>query len=403
MINRMLLPELQSDLARSPAVALLGPRQAGKTTLALEIGQRLDATYLDLESEQDRAKLASPELYLGQRLDRLIILDEVHRVPGLFPVLRGLIDQGRRQGRRAGLYLLLGSASPELLKQASESLAGRIAYRELTPFTASEIPADGLGRLWLRGGFPDSYLAADEAVSLRWRQDFIRTYLEREAPLFGGRIGPEALRRLWGMLAHGQGGLLNSARLAASLGMDVRTVNRYVDLLVELFLVRRLQPWHANAGKRLTRSPKLYVRDSGILHALLAIRDEDTLLSHPVAGTSWEGFAIESLIAAGRDVQAHFYRTAAGAELDLVLVLPGGEVWAVEIKRSLSPKPGRGFHSARADVQPARSFIVYPGMERFPIDENLEAISLPALCALVAGASHNTAPSPLVGEGRGEG
>lgn len=399
----MILPELNADLGRLPAVALLGPRQAGKTTLALAIGERLDAIYLDLESEQDQAKLVSPELYLGERLDRLVILDEVHRVPGLFPVLRGLIDQGRRQGRRAGLYLLLGSASLDLLKQASESLAGRIAYRELTPFTAAEIPAESLGRLWLRGGFPDSFLAADEAASLRWRQDFVRTYLEREVPLFGGRIGPEMLRRLWGMLAHGQGSLLNSARLAASLGMDVRTVNRYVDLLTELFLVRRLQPWHANVGKRLTRSPKLYVRDSGILHALLAIRDEENLLSHPIAGASWEGFVIESLIAAGRDAHPYFYRTAAGAELDLLLVLPGGEVWAVEIKRSLSPKPGRGFHSARADVAPARSFVVYPGKEGYPIEEGVEAISLPGLCALVAGASLNTSPSPLVGEGRGEG
>lgn len=395
----MILPELDADLVRSPAVALLGPRQAGKTTLALAISERLDAVYLDLESEQDRAKLASPELYLGERLDRLVILDEVHRVPGLFPVLRGLIDRGRRQGRRAGLYLLLGSASLDLLKQASESLAGRIAYRELTPFTAAEIQAESLGRLWLRGGFPDSFLATDEAASLRWRQDFVRTYLEREVPLFGGRIGPESLRRLWGMLAHGQGGLLNSARLAASLGLDVRTVNRYVDLLVELFLVRRLQPWHANVGKRLTRSPKLYVRDSGILHALLAIRDEENLLSHPVAGASWEGFAIENLIAAARDAQPYFYRTAAGAELDLLLVLPGGEVWAIEIKRSLSPKPGRGFHSARADVAPARSFVVYPGSESYPIEEGVEAISLPGLCALLAGANPNTAPSPLVGEG----
>lgn len=399
MISRMILPELDADLVRSPAVALLGPRQAGKTTLALAISERLDAVYLDLESEQDRAKLASPELYLGERLDRLVILDEVHRVPGLFPVLRGLIDRGRRQGRRAGLYLLLGSASLDLLKQASESLAGRIAYRELTPFTAAEIQAESLGRLWLRGGFPDSFLATDEAASLRWRQDFVRTYLEREVPLFGGRIGPESLRRLWGMLAHGQGGLLNSARLAASLGLDVRTVNRYVDLLVELFLVRRLQPWHANVGKRLTRSPKLYVRDSGILHALLAIRDEENLLSHPVAGASWEGFAIENLIAAARDAQPYFYRTAAGAELDLLLVLPGGEVWAIEIKRSLSPKPGRGFHSARADVAPARSFVVYPGSESYPIEEGVEAISLPGLCALLAGANPNTAPSPLVGEG----
>lgn len=387
MIPRMLLAGLRSDLARFPAVALLGPRQAGKTTLALEIGKEAGALYLDLESEADRAKLASPELYLGARLDHLVILDEVQRMPGLFPILRSLIDRGRRQGRRAGLYLLLGSASLDLLQQAAETLAGRIAYRELAPFTALEIPEEELDRLWLRGGFPESYLAPDEPTSLRWRRDFIRTYVEREIPLLGGRVGPDALRRLWGMLAHNQGGLLNSARLAASLGLDVRTVNRYIEVLTELFLVRRLQPWHANVGKRLTRSPRLYIRDSGILHALLGLGDHEALLSHPVAGPSWEGFAIESLLAAAGEAQAYFYRTAAGAELDLLLVHPGGERWAIEIKRSLDPKPSRGFHSACGDVAPARRFVVYPGAERYSLAAGIEAIPLRSLCALLAGVT----------------
>lgn len=256
MFNRTLLPQLQEDLADSPAVALLGPRQAGKTTVALELARQADGLYLDLESDLDRAKLASPELYLGERLNRLVVLDEVHRAPGLFPVLRGLIDRGRRKGRRSGLYLLLGSASLDLLQQSGESLAGRIAYRELTPFNALELPDQAsLPRLWLRGGFPESYLARSDAASLRWRQDFIRTYAERDIPLFGGRVGADALRRLWSMLAHQQGALVNASVLGRSLGLDTRTVNRYIDLLVEMFLLRRLEPWHANLGKRLTKSP----------------------------------------------------------------------------------------------------------------------------------------------------
>ena len=230
----------------------------GKTTLALEVGQHYHALYLDLESEQDRAKLAQPELYLADHQDKLVIVDEVHRAPGLFPVLRGLIDRGRRAGRRSGQYLLLGCASLDLFKQSGETLAGRIAYLELAPFNVLEtrtLPADDL---WVRGGFPESLLAADAARSLRWRQDFIRTYLERDIPQFGPwRIAAETLRRFWAMLAHHQGGLLNTAQFARNLGVDVKTVGSYLDLLVDLLLVRRLPPWHANLGKRLVKSPKV--------------------------------------------------------------------------------------------------------------------------------------------------
>ncbi len=376
---------LQEDLASYPAVALLGPRQAGKTTVALELARQSDNVYLDLESEQDRAKLAAPELYLAPRTDRLVVLDEVHRAPGLFPVLRGLIDRARRDGRRSGLYLLLGSASLDLLQQAGESLAGRIAYRELTPLNAQELPEVELARLWLRGGFPESYLARSHAVSLRWRQDFIRTYVERDIPLFGGRVGSEALRRLWGMLAHQQGALVNASVLARSLGLDTRTINRYLDLLVEMFLVRRLEPWHANLGKRLTKSPKLYVRDSGLLHALLGLPDEEALLGHPAVGASWEGFAVENLItAAGPNVAAHFYRTSSGAEIDLLLNWPSGERWAIEIKRSLAPKVERGFHSACEDLLPTRKLVVYPGEEPFPLGHEVQAMPLPSLCQELA-------------------
>lgn len=375
------MASLREDLASTPAVALLGPRQAGKTTVAHELAQQSDNVYLDLESELDRAKLASPELYLAERLDRLVVLDEVHRVPGLFPVLRGLIDRARRSGRRSGLYLLLGSASLDLLQQAGESLAGRIAYRELTPFNVQELPEAEHTRLWVRGGFPESYLARTPAASLRWRQDFIRTYVERDIPLFGGRVGSEALRRLWGMLAHQQGALVNASVLARSLALDMRTVNRYLDLLVEMFLVRRLEPWHANLGKRLTKSPKLYVRDSGLLHALLGLPDEEALLGHPVVGASWEGFVLENLItAAGTSASAHFYRTSGGAEVDLLLNWPSGECWAIEVKRSLAPKVERGFHSACEDLQPTRKLVIYPGDEPFPLGHGVQAMPLATLC-----------------------
>ena len=382
MIDRILSPQLSDAVAHSPAVALLGPRQVGKTTLALEVGRHYHALYLDLESERDLAKLAQPELYLADHQDKLVILDEVHRVPGLFPVLRGLIDQGRRTGRRSGQYLLLGSASLDLLKQSGETLAGRITYLELAPFNMLEtrkLPADDL---WVRGGFPESLLASDATRSLRWRQDFIRTYLERDIPQFGPRIAAETLRRFWGMLAHHQGGLLNTAQFARNLGVDIKTAGSYLDLLVDLLLVRRLPPWHANLGKRLVKSPKVYVRDSGLVHALLNISDKEALLAHPVVGQSWECFVIENLlVCAATKAQGYFYRTSGGAEIDLLLLWPDGNLWAIEIKRSLSPKVERGFHTACADLVPARKFIVYPGTERYHLAADIEAISLEELAS----------------------
>lgn len=387
MIERRLTPLLNDAIAHTPAVALLGPRQVGKTTLALEVGRGFDALYLDLESEQDRARLAQPELYLADHQDQLVILDEVHRAPGLFPVLRGLIDRARRAGRNAGQYLLLGSASLDLLKQSGESLAGRIAYLELAPFNVLETPGLPSDELWVRGGFPDSLLAPDAARSLRWRQDFIRTYLERDIPQFGPRIAAETLRRFWGMLAHHQGGLLNTAQFARNLGVDAKTAASYLDLLVDLLIVRRLPAWHANIGKRLVKSPKVYVRDSGLAHALLAIPDKETLLAHPVVGQSWECFVIENLLVnAGDKAQGYFYRTSGGAEIDLLLAWPDGSLWAVEIKRSLSPKVERGFHAACEDLAPVRKFVVYPGQERYRIAPDIEAISLTELAAMVAAA-----------------
>ena len=377
MISRIIYPQLLNAVAHSPAVALLGPRQVGKTTLALEIGQSHNALYLDLESEQDRAKLAQPELYLSDHQGRLVILDEVHRAPGLFPVLRGLIDRGRRAGRKSGQYLLLGSASLDLLKQSGETLAGRIAYLELAPFNVLETRKLPPNDLWVRGGFPESLLASNATRSLRWRLDFIRTYLERDIPQFGPRIAAETLRRFWSMLAHYQGGLLNTAQLARNLGVDAKTAGGYLDLLVDLLLVRRLPPWHANLGKRLVKSPKVYVRDSGLVHALLNIADKEALLAHPVVGQSWECFVIENLlVCVAAKAQGFFYRTSGGAEIDLLLSWPDGSLWAIEIKRSLSPKLERGFHAACADLAPIRKFVVYPGAERYRLAADIEAISL---------------------------
>jgi predicted AAA+ superfamily ATPase len=387
MITRLLIQELEDALSLYPAVAILGPRQSGKTTLALEVGRSFDVIYLDLESDRDRVKLASPELYLEDHLDHLVILDEVHRTPGLFPVLRGLIDRSRRAGKKTGLYLLLGSASPELLKQSGESLAGRISYLELTPFTVLEVDHSVSDTLWIRGGFPDSFLASSDKRSMRWRQNFIRTYLERDIPQFGPRIPAETLRRFWAMLSAQQGGLLNMSQLARNLGIDGKTVANYLDLLVDLLLVRRLMPWQDNIGKRLVRTPKVFVRDSGLVHALLGIPDKESLLSHPVIGQSWECFVIENLLNSAPELaQGYFYRTSRGAEIDLLLVWPGGKKWAVEVKRSLSPKVGRGFHSAHDDLKPERSFVVYPGTERYRMSETVEAISLRDLALELRGS-----------------
>jgi uncharacterized protein len=386
MIERRLTPRLREALDESPAVALLGPRQSGKTTLALEVGRARGALYLDLESEADRAKLAQPELFLAAHSDRLVILDEVHRAPGLFPVLRGLIDRGRRAGRSSGQFLLLGSASLDLLRQSGETLAGRIAYLELGPLDVLETGPRPSDELWLRGGFPDSLLARSAPRSLRWRQDCIRTYLERDIPQFGPRIAAETLRRFWTMLAHHQGGLLNTAQFARNLGVDVKTAGGYLDLLVDLLLVRRLAPWHKNGGKRLVKSPKVFIRDSGLVHALLGIPDLDALLSHPVLGLSWEGFVLENLITTAPDtVVPSFYRASGGAEIDLLLAWPDGTLWAIEVKRSLSPKLERGFHAACADLRPHRKFVVYPGNDRFPLATDIEAIPLRDLAELVQG------------------
>jgi predicted AAA+ superfamily ATPase len=389
MFTRHIYGQLLDSIDAAPAVALLGPRQVGKTTLALEVAKTRPSVYLDLESERDRAKLDQAELYLSDHLGQLVILDEVHRAPGLFPVLRGLIDQARRAGKRSGQYLLLGSASLDLLKQSGETLAGRITFLELGPLSLLEVAATSADELWVRGGFPDSLQAPSAARSLKWRHDFIRTYLERDIPQFGPRIATQSLRLLWTMLAHQQGGMVNTTQLARNLGVDVKTVNSYIHLLTDLLLLRRLPPWHANAGKRLVKTPKLYVRDSGLVHALLDLATKESVLSHPVVGASWEGFCLENILAcAPAQVQGYFYRSSGGAEVDLILQWPGGDLWAIEIKRSLTPKVERGFHAACTDLNPTRKMVVYPGNEHYPLGHDVHAMPLMPLCEQLAAQSN---------------
>jgi len=372
MISRRLQTHLLNLLQNNAAVALMGPRQIGKTTLALEVSKTLDAVYRDLENPREQDQVKDIELFQQQYPDKLIILDEVQRTPEIFAPLRGIIDKRRRAGQRTGQFLFLGSASLELLSQTSESLAGRIAYAELSGLDVLEIEAADIeeiddATLWLRGGFPESLVAADNTISMQWRRDLIRSYLERDIPQFGFRIPAETLRRFWTMLAHHQGGLLNAASLAKGLGISGQSIARYLDILVDLLLVRRLQPWHGNVGKRLVKSPKIYIRDSGLLHALLDITGQEDLMSHPVLGNSWEGFVVENLIDENsvHHYRPYFYRTQSGAEIDLVLERGGKPEIAIEIKRASAPKAGKGFHIACDDLKIKHRYVVYPGDEPY--------------------------------------
>lgn len=388
MIVRRLTSLLRELLASYPAVALLGARQVGKTTLARMVVANMDAHYLDLESVDDMARLANAESYLATYEQRLVVLDEIQRHPNLFRSLRGLIDRGRQRGRRSGRFLLLGSASPALLRQSAETLAGRIAYLELNPLDVQEVGVDEAEKLWVRGGFPDSFLAANDSDSMRWRENFIRTYLERDVPQLGARINAVTLRRFWTMLAHLQGSALNMADLARNLAIDSKTVASYLDLMVELLLVRRLNPWHRNYGKRLLKRPRFYLRDSGVAHTLLGLPAWEMIMGHPVIGASWEGFVIENILAAANNRgEAYFYRAAAGeAEIDLLLAMSARELWAIEVKRSMLPKANKGFHMACRDVQATAKFVIYPGREQFMLTDDTQVIGLADLARKVGSA-----------------
>jgi len=392
MIDRRIESTLRHRLGSVvPAAVLLGPRQVGKTTLARRVAASwpTGAVYLDMERPADRRRLDDADAYLRAQAPKLVVIDEIHRVPELFAILRGVIDDRRAQGQRYGHFLLLGSASLDLMQQSSESLAGRVTYLDMSPVDGPEAVAAGieLDALWCRGGFPDSLRAQDDHSSYVWRLDFIRSYLERDVPMFAPRMPSQTLGRLWTMLAHLQGGLLNASQLAASLGVASPTVGRYIDLLADLQLVRRLQPWSANVGKRVVKTPKVYVRDSGIVHALLGLEDLDAVLGHPVVGGSYEGFVLETLIGAlPPNVSPHFYRTSDGSEIDLLLIQGERPIMAIEVKRSTAPAISRGFGMACDDLNVEQRWAVYPGTEHFAVRHGAQTVGLVELAQRLARA-----------------
>jgi predicted AAA+ superfamily ATPase len=380
MISRHLTTIIETDLLHSPIVALLGPRQCGKTTLAKEIRRRFpDSVYLDLELPSDARRLSEPEWFLREKSKWLIIVDEVQLAPDLFRVLRALVDEDRRPGR----FLILGSASPSLLQQGAESLAGRILFRELTPITLAEAASAGIPLLrhWTNGGFAPALLEQDDNYSLAWRRDFVRTYVERDIPSFGQVTGP-GFRLFMPLLAHWHGELLNWSKLADGAGISVPTARRYVDLLEQSFIVRLLRPAEANVKKRLIRSPKLYFRDSGILHALLEIGDSDALMGHRMAGASWEGYGIEQICGSAGDWKPSFYRTSAGSEIDLVLERKERRI-GIEFKRSLSPTVTRGFWESRKDLSLEQAFVVAPVEEGYPLSADVRVCSIAGMLRIL--------------------
>lgn len=387
-MRRAIMNELRYRLRHNPVVGLLGARQVGKTTLARDVADSLPSSvYLDLESPEDAAKLGDGRglgdapSFFARNKGNLVVLDEIHRVPEIFAILRGVVDRGRRAGRGNGQFLVLGSASPELLRQSSETLAGRISYLEMGGFSALEVMRRrSVGSLWLRGGFPRSLLARSEDLSLTWREDFIRTYLERDIPQFGFRIPAVRLRRLWTMLAHCQGEQANASMLGGNLEVGGKTIAHYLDILEGMLLVRRLPAWRGNAKRRVMKSPRVYVRDSGLVHRLLSVTDAEELNAHRVVGKSWEGFVIENLLsAAPSGASPFYYRASGGAEIDLLLKLSERALWAVEIKKGIAPKLSRGFHQACADVGASRKFVVYGGDDDYPAANGTMVTSLPSL------------------------
>jgi len=384
MITRNLQQHLLKALETMPVVALLGPRQVGKTTLALEIAESIDkeSAYLDLELDTDLAKLSDAEAYLRRFENKLLIIDEVQRQPDLFRLLRGLVDIRKRSGETTGQFLLLGSASRELIQHSSETLAGRIRFLELSPISALEAQhppsfSFDLEKHWLRGGFPDSYLAATDDDSWDWRSDFISSYVEKDIPLMGPNIATTTMRRLWSMLAHNNAQQVNYSKLGESLGFSYKTIKNYIDTLTDFYMLRQIQPWSGNTKKRLVKAPKIYLRDCGLTHRILNISDFESLLGHPAIGPSWEAYILENILNhLSNKWRYSYYRTSAQAEVDLVLEGPKNEVWGIEIKRSSAPKISKGYHYACDDIKATKKFVIYPGEERFPMANEIEAIGL---------------------------
>jgi len=384
MIKRHLQINLEKALQNMPVVALLGPRQVGKTTLALDISQSIDkdSVYLDLELDSDLAKFSDPEAFLRRFENKLLILDEVQRLPDLFRLLRGLVDLRKRAGEKSAQFLLLGSASRDLIQHSSESLAGRIRFLELSPFSLLEtyqspFSLDCIEKLWLRGGFPDSYLAITDEDSWDWRSDFISSYVEKDIPLMGPQIASATMRRLWSMLAHNNAQQVNYSKLGESLGVNYKTIKNYIDTLTDFYMLRQVQPWSGNTKKRLVKAPKIYLRDSGLTHRFFQISDFESLLGHPGVGASWEGFVIENIINQLSDKWRYsFYRTSAQAEIDLVLEGPKNQVWAIEVKRASAPKVSKGFHYGCEDIKATKKIVIYPGTESFPLVNNIEVMGL---------------------------
>ncbi len=392
MIPRLLRDKLRDRIESTPAVVLLGARQVGKTTLAKQISENRNSIYLDLENPEDLRKLSDPVSYLGSHRDKLVVLDEIQRAPEIFPVLRGLIDRNNQSGKHSEMFLLLGSASLELLRQSSESLAGRITHLELPVFNVLETVSDqqAMRRLWFRGGFPKSFAANDASHSMIWLDDFIRSYLEREVPNFGFRLPANRLRRLWTMVAHLQGETIDCSTLGGNLEVSSKTVSYYLDVLVSLLLVRRLQPWFGNTKKRLIKSPRFYIRDSGILHRLLGINDYESLLSHPVLGKSWEGFVIENIQSVlPHSAEMFFYRTSAGAEIDLVIQMSSVQTIAIEIKYGTSVNRSKHFSRTCTEVNATQKYVVYSGDDEYSLGNDVTMISLPALLDKLASQSYD--------------
>jgi len=361
-----------------PVVAIVGPRQVGKTTLAKDLLSRMgrDAVYLDLENPEDTAKLTDPVLFFKANVDRCVVLDEIQRMPQLFPVLRSMVDMQRQPAR----FLLLGSATPDLIRDSSESLAGRIIYKELTPFNLTEVAngiLEDMQRHWFRGGFPDAYLAPSDRMSVRWQTGFIQTYIERDLPMLGLDIDRNVIRKLWTMVAHIHGNVLNMSNLGRSLGITSVTVKKYLAFLEGAFLIRQLQPWSVNLGKRLVKAPKIYVRDAGALHRLLGIGAVDALQMHPALGASWEGYAIEQIIQLlPDDMEAFYYRTHEGAECDLVLVRGGKPIVGIEVKHTSAPKLAKGMLQSFADLGTTSNFIITPDTDDYLLSEQVRVCKL---------------------------